>query len=90
MHDSAVGRAKSHQTGPPPATPRETDAERRGSELSAARLLTLPSMSATLSGVIVVAAFGLVAVLGLGLVVALFRVTRAPAADASRGSMDGD
>ncbi|HTX83775.1 MAG TPA: hypothetical protein VME44_16440 [Streptosporangiaceae bacterium] len=46
-------------------------------------------MSATLSGVIVVAAFGLVAVLGLGLVVALFRVTRGPA-DSPRGSMDGD
>ena len=53
-------------------------------------LPTLPSMSATLSGVIVVAAFGLVAVLGLGLVVALFKVTRRPAADSSRGSMDGD
>jgi hypothetical protein len=53
-------------------------------------LPTLPSMSATLSGVIVVAAFGLVAVLGLALVVALFRVTRGPAADSSRGSMDGD
>jgi hypothetical protein len=47
-------------------------------------------MSATLSGVIVVAAFGLVAVLGLALVVALFRVTRAPAADSPGGSNDGD
>jgi hypothetical protein len=47
-------------------------------------------MSATLSSVIVVAAFGLVAILGLGLVVALFLLTRVPAADSPRGSRDGD
>jgi hypothetical protein len=47
-------------------------------------------MSATLSGVIVVAAFGLVAVLGLVLVVALFRVTGGPAAGTPSGSSDGD
>lgn len=43
-------------------------------------------MSAMLSGAILIAAFGLVAVLGLVLVVALFRVTRRPAADSTRGS----
>ena len=43
-------------------------------------------MSAMLSGVILIAAFGLVAVLGLVLVVALFRVTRSPAADSTCGS----
>jgi hypothetical protein len=43
-----------------------------------------------LSGVIVVAAFGLVAVLGVAAVVALFRVTRQPAADSSSGSESGD
>lgn len=43
-----------------------------------------------LSGVIVVAAFGLVAVLGLVLVVALFLVTRGPAADSPGGSRDGE
>jgi hypothetical protein len=47
-------------------------------------------MSATVSGVIVVAAFGLVAVLGLVLVIALFRVTGGPAADTPGGSRDGD
>jgi len=47
-------------------------------------------MSAMLSGVIVVAAFGLVAVLGVAAVAALFRVTRQPAADSSSGSESGD
>jgi hypothetical protein len=47
-------------------------------------------MSAMLSGVIVVAAFGLAAVFGLVLVIALFRVTRRPAADSPPGSVDGD
>jgi hypothetical protein len=43
-----------------------------------------------LSGVIVVAAFGLVAVLGIAAVAALFRVTRRPTADPTRGSESGD
>jgi hypothetical protein len=47
-------------------------------------------MSATLSSVMVVAAFGLAAILGLGLVVTLFLLTRTPAADSPRGRRDGD
>jgi hypothetical protein len=47
-------------------------------------------MPAMLSGVIVVAAFGLVAVLGIAAVAALFRVTRQPAADSPPGSESGD
>jgi hypothetical protein len=43
-----------------------------------------------LSGVIVVAAFGLVAVLGIAVVGALFRVTRQPTADSPAGSDSGD
>jgi len=53
-------------------------------------LPTLRTMPALLSGVIVVAAFGLVAVLGIAAVVALFKVTRQPAADSSPGSESGD
>ena len=47
-------------------------------------------MPAMLSGVIVVAAFGLVAVLGIAAVAALFRVTGQPAADSPAGSESGD
>ncbi|MFY9890282.1 MAG: hypothetical protein WAK71_18340 [Streptosporangiaceae bacterium] len=47
-------------------------------------------MSALLSGVILIAAFGLLAALGLVLVVALFRVTSSPAADSSCGSQSGE
>jgi len=41
-------------------------------------------------GVIVVAAFGLVAVLGVAAVAALFLVTRQPAAESPAGSESGD
>lgn len=47
-------------------------------------------MPAMLAAVIVVAAFGLVAVLGIAAVAALFRVTRQPAADSPSGSESGD
>ncbi|HTZ93853.1 MAG TPA: hypothetical protein VMB74_15785 [Streptosporangiaceae bacterium] len=47
-------------------------------------------MSAMLCGVIVVAAFGLVAVFGIAGVVALFRVTRRPVADSDPGSESAD
>ena len=63
---------------------------RRGTGQAVAGLPRLRTMSAMLSGVIVVAAFGLVAVLGVAAVAALFRVTRQPAADSSRGSESGD
>jgi hypothetical protein len=63
---------------------------RRGTGHGVTRLPRLRTMSAMLSGVIVVAAFGLVAALGVAAVAALFRVTRQPAADSSRGSESGD
>jgi hypothetical protein len=47
-------------------------------------------MSAMLSGVIVVAAFGLVAAFGIAGVAALFLVTRRPVADSEHGSESAD
>ncbi len=56
---------------------------------SQSALLTLRCMAGMLSGAILIAAFGLVAVAGIVLVLALFRVTRAPAADTSRAGGTG-
>jgi hypothetical protein len=61
---------------------------RRGTGRAADGMPTLRTMSALL-GVIVVAGFGLVVVLGIAAVAALFRVTRRPA-DSPRGSESGD
>jgi hypothetical protein len=46
-------------------------------------------MTGMLSGAILIAAFGLAAVAGIVLVIALFRVTRAPAIDTSRAGGTG-
>jgi len=46
-------------------------------------------MTGLLSGAILIAAFGLAAVAGIVLVIALFRVTRAPAIDTSRAGGTG-
>jgi hypothetical protein len=72
------------------AAPGRVHPGRRGTGHGVGRLPRLRTMSAMLSGVIVVAAFGLVAVLGIMAVAALFRVTRQPSADSSRGSESGD
>ena len=63
---------------------------RRGGPLVARAAAYTPLMSAMLSGVILVAALGLIAAGGAVLLIALFLVTRKPAANPPAGSESGD